>query len=98
MVVKGRIIESERTGYDCTGVREGGPMGSQECVNQTILFLQRSRTHVWRWNTGGNLGCTPQSGRRPSEGTNQLISFKGCLLLLPPTPRGTPRCSSARCS
>lgn len=80
MVVKGKIIESERTGYDCMGVRERGPTGSRECVNQTILFFHQSQTHMWRRITYGNLGYTAQSGRLPSKGTNQLISFKSFLL------------------
>lgn len=66
------------------GVREKGPIGSRECVNQTIFFFHQSQTHVWRRNTYGNLGYTAQSGRLPSKGTNQLISFKSFLFLLPP--------------
>lgn len=61
-----KMIESEATGYDCLGFRDGGPMGRCECVNQTTLFSFRHRhkcrahTHMPIWNSGRNQAAKQQ--------------------------------------
>lgn len=84
-----RTIESEATGDDCLGFRDGGPMGRCECVNQTTLFSFRHR-HTCRAHTHTH---TRQFGiqgaiRLQSNRSNQLISFT-IFFFLRLSPGGT---------